>query len=148
MNGVKMAPFGFFGFLSSLSTGSSVGGCPTSAVTRELRNFGNATLFIFRPSKCRALVPKLAWLARRYCACAADARVLRMRSQCGSNVWTAVVITMNILTCLIFSDQIFREERGVKDSYWWWKIMCWSLWKMWEKFFIKKLTKHHVLHHA
>ena len=48
---------------------------------------------------------------------AADARVLRMRSQCGSNVWTAVVITMNILTCLIFSDQIFREERGVKDSY-------------------------------
>ena len=57
-------------------------------------------------------MPKLAWLARCYCTCAADARVLRMRGQCGSNIWTAVVIVENILTCLIFSDQIFRKEKG------------------------------------
>ena len=57
-------------------------------------------------------MPKLALHMRGYCACAADARVLRMRGWCGSYIWTAVVITMNILTCLIFSDQIFREEKG------------------------------------
>ena len=122
-----MAPFGFFGFLSSLSTGSSVGGCPTSAVTRELRNFRNVALFIpyvfpreFVPvSAERSCQSWRGWRAvtaharptRSYCVCAADARVLRMRGRCGSNVGTAVVITM--ITCLIFSDQIFRKERMI-----------------------------------
>ena len=136
-----MAPFGFFGFLSSLSTGSSVGGCPTSAVTRELRNFRNVALFIPYVFP-REYVPVSAehscqswrgWRAvtaharptRGYCACAADAWVLRMRSQCGSNVWTAVVITMNILTCLIFSDQIFREGRR-----WWGSENAWNVEKI------------------
>ena len=42
----------------------------------------------------------------------AGAPLLRMRGHCGSNIWTAVMIVKKILTCLIFSDQIFRKEKG------------------------------------
>ena len=57
-------------------------------------------------------MPKLALHMRGYCACAADARVLRMRGRCRSNVWTAVVITMSIL-------DIFRSDfqRGEDDKF-------------------------------
>ena len=56
-------------------------------------------------------MPNFARLARQNCACAVDARLLRMCGRRDSNDWTAVVTTMNIL---IFSDQIFRPifERG------------------------------------
>ena len=151
-------PFWIFWFLSSHSTGSLVGGCPTSAVVRELTNFRNAPLFITRvpnslgssfrhnfhfcPScKCRALVPNFARLARQNCACAVDARLLRMCGRRDSNDWTAVVTTMNILIFSYFQIR-FSDERGettmrfkdgeipTDDENSW---LIFFLWKMWER---------------
>ena len=66
-------------------------------------------------SKCRALVPNFARLARQNCACAVDARLLRMCGRRDSNGWTAVVTTMYILIFsyfqIRFSDPSLREGR-------------------------------------
>ena len=154
-------PFWIFWFLSSHSTGSLVGGCPTSAVVRELTNFRNAPLFItsvlnslgssfrhnfhFCPgSKCRALVPNFARLARRNCA--ADARLLRMCDRRDSNDWTAVVTTMNILIFSYFQIR-FSEKRGELKEMVNHHILktCGTC----EKSVMtrRKFNKHHVIYH-
>ena len=74
--------------------------------------------FHFCPSsKCRALVPNFARLARRNCA--ADARLLRMCSRHNSNDWTAVVTTMNILIFSYF--QIRFSDPSLRKGRRWWK---------------------------
>ena len=167
-------PFWIFWFLSSHSTGSLVGGCPTSAVVRELTNFRNAPLFItsvlnslgssfrhnfhFCPgSKCRALVPNFARLARRNYA--ADARLLRMCGRRDSNDWTAVVTTMNILIFSYF--QIRFSDPSLREGRQWWGSKMERLLLMMkicdsssscgkcEKSVMtrRKFNKHHVIYH-